>query len=68
MSNMTKNGSIRKFIGSNEAFVVLILFLAFNFIVTPNFISMGTFNNVIIQMTPVLLTGLGLTWVIASVV
>ncbi len=66
MSNMTKNGSIRKFIGSNEALVVLILFLAFNFIVTPNFISMGTFNNVIIQMTPVLLTGLGLTWVIAS--
>jgi len=66
MSNNAKNGSLRKLIGSNEALVVLILFLTFNFIVTPNFVSIGTLNNVIIQMTPALLTGLGMTWVIAS--
>ncbi len=66
MRNNANNVSIKNIIGNNEALIVLVLFIIFNFIVTPNFVSIGTLNNVIIQMTPVLLTGLGLTWVIAS--
>lgn len=66
MVNNAKSESLRKMIDNNEALIVLVLFILFNIIVTPNFLSMGTLNNLIIQMTPSLLTGLGMTWVIAS--
>ncbi len=54
------------FLSDNMALCVLVVFLVFNIFATPNFLQIGTMNNIIIQMTSVLLIGLGMTWVIAS--
>ena len=62
---MIKNTFMKKTKG-HEALIVLILFILLNIIITPNFCSIGTINNIIIQMTPIMLTSLGMTWVIAS--
>ncbi len=60
------NNKFKTFLSDNMALCVLIAFLIFNIFVTPNFLQIGTINNLFIQMTSVLLIGLGMTWVIAS--
>jgi ribose/xylose/arabinose/galactoside ABC-type transport system permease subunit len=47
-------------------FFVLILLLLFNSIFTSNFAKINTIWNILIQVTPIILTSLGLTFVIAS--
>ncbi len=68
MEKLQKSNSNKftSFLSDNMALSVLIIFLVFNIFVTPNFLQIGTINNVFIQMTSVLLIGLGMTWVIAS--
>jgi len=51
--------------GSGPLFLLLAL-LIFNCIVTPNFLSVGTLWNVLLQAFPILIIALGMTLVIAT--
>lgn len=46
--------------------LVLVLMVFINMVFTPNFASVNTLRNILIQVTSALLVGLGMTWVIAS--
>lgn len=48
------------------AFIVLLLMIVVNMIITPNFLSMGTLWNIVIQSCTILLTGMGMTMVVSS--
>ncbi len=48
------------------ALIVLAIVLVLNFIVTPNFASINTVWNLVIQACPIILTGMGMTLVIAT--
>lgn len=58
----TKSEFARKY----GALLVLIAMVVVNIAVTPNFVSVGTLWNVIIQSCTILLTGMGMTMVISS--
>ena len=47
-------------------YVAFVLLLAFNLIFTENFASFGTFSNLLVQVSPVLLVSLGLALVIGT--
>ena len=46
--------------------ILLVLLISFNAVFTPNFANVNTMWNILIQMTTILLTALGMTLVIAS--
>ncbi len=46
--------------------VLLVILISFNVVFTPNFANINTMWNILIQMTTILLTALGMTLVIAS--
>jgi ribose transport system permease protein len=48
------------------AVAMLIVILAFNSLITPNFFAVGTIWNIVIQSSTIVLTGMGMTMVIAS--
>jgi ribose transport system permease protein len=54
------------FLRKYGALMVLVGMLSVNMLVTPNFVSMGTVWNIIIQSCTILLTGMGMTMVISS--
>ena len=70
ISQTTSSENIRKrifdILGRYGVFAVLVLLLLFNSIFTSNFAKINTFWNILIQVTPIILTSLGLTFVIAS--
>lgn len=47
-------------------YVAFVLLLVFNLIFTENFASLGTFSNLLVQVSPVLLVSLGLALVIGT--
>lgn len=49
-----------------SAAILLLAFLILNAVVTPNFFSMGTVRNIIIQSCTIILTGMGMTMVIST--
>ena len=48
-----------------SAVILLLVFLVINAVITPNFFSMGTVRNIIIQSCTIILTGMGMTMVIS---
>jgi len=70
-NTLTKQQSFRillqkNFIQKFGAVIVLVIILLINILVTPNFVSVGTLWNIIIQSCTILLTGMGMTMVISS--
>lgn len=61
-SGLTKSDFARKY----GAFLVLVVMIVINMVVTPNFMSTGTVWNIVIQSCTILLTGMGMTMVISS--
>ena len=55
-----------KYIIENGSLIFLILMLIFNCIVTPNFLNINTFWNLVIQSSTVILVAMGMTFVISS--
>lgn len=53
---------IRKY----SAITLLLFFIILNSIITPNFFRMSNLNNIITQMAPTILTGMGMTLVIST--
>ena len=49
-----------------SAVILLLVFLVINAVITPNFFSMGTVRNIIIQSCTIILTGMGMTMVIST--
>ncbi len=49
-----------------SAVILLSVFLVINAVITPNFFSMGTVRNIIIQSCTIILTGMGMTMVIST--
>lgn len=49
-----------------SAAILLLVFLVLNAVITPNFFSMGTIRNIIIQSCTIILTGMGMTMVIST--
>jgi ribose transport system permease protein len=49
-----------------SAAILLLVFLVLNAVITPNFFSMGTVRNIIIQSCTIILTGMGMTMVIST--
>lgn len=49
-----------------SAAILLVVILILNAFITPNFFSMGTVRNVIIQSCTIILTGMGMTMVIST--
>ena len=56
----------REFITSYGALIVFAILLLINICITPNFISISTVWNIIVQSTPCLLVAMGMTFVIAA--
>lgn len=50
----------------SNAIVLLLFLVVFNSLFTPNFFRMGNFNNVITQICPTILCGMGMTLVIST--
>ena len=48
------------------ALAALVLLLVFNLIFTPNFAAIDNFSNLLVQVTPVMLVSIGMTFVIAT--
>jgi ribose transport system permease protein len=73
---MTKNLTVQSgtgkfllrkdFLRKYGALLVLAGMLIINIVVTPNFVSVGTIWNIIIQCCTIILTGMGMTMVISS--
>lgn len=49
-----------------SAAILLLVFFVLNAAITPNFFSMGTVSNIIIQSCTIILTGMGMTMVIST--
>lgn len=49
-----------------SALILLLVFLILNAVITPNFFSMGTVCNIIVQSCTIILTGMGMTMVIST--
>lgn len=62
MSKQNHSQIIRKY----SAITLLLLFVLLNSIITPNFFRMANLNNIITQMCPIILCGMGMTLVIST--
>lgn len=60
--NKERSQLIRKF----SAPLLLLLLIVVNVVITPNFFRINNLNNIITQLTPTLLTGMGMTLVIST--
>lgn len=49
-----------------SAAILLLIFFILNAAITPNFFSMGTVRNIIVQSCTIILTGMGMTMVIST--
>ena len=49
-----------------SAIAMLIFFILFNSVFTPNFFRIGNLNNIITQICPTILCGMGMTLVIST--
>lgn len=54
------------FLKKYSAITLLLLFVLLNTIITPNFFRMSNLNNVITQICPIILCGMGMTLVIST--
>ncbi len=61
-----KNTDIRLFIWKYGAMIFFFLLFTYNCIMTPNFVRLVTVQNMFVQSFPIILTGFGMTLVIAT--
>ena len=67
MGKMTRTKEdILDLIQKYSAITLLIFFILFNSIFTKNFFDIGTLNNIIVQICPTILCGMGMTLVIST--
>ncbi len=59
-------GGVAPWLRDRGVYVAFVLLLVFNLIFTENFASFGTFSNLLVQVSPVLLVSLGLALVIGT--
>lgn len=62
---MTKN-TILEYSKKYSAIILLFSFVILNSIITPNFFQINNLNNIITQITPIILCGMGMTMVIST--
>lgn len=62
MSKQDKMALVQKY----SAIAMLVFFIVFNSLFTNNFFSVGTVNNIITQIAPTILCGMGMTLVIST--
>ncbi len=55
-----------QFMKKYSAILLLLLFILLNSIITPNFFKMNNLNNIITQICPIILCGMGMTMVIST--
>ena len=58
--------AVAPWLRDHGVYVAFVLLLVFNLIFTENFASFGTFSNLLVQVSPVLLVSLGLALVIGT--
>lgn len=61
-----KSAAVRDFLGSHGSMAFFVALIALNAFITPNFLSMGTMQNTLVQVFPIMLVALGMTLVISS--
>ena len=64
--NKSQNRSMAEFLKQYSAFILLVIMLLINLIITPNFFRMSTVWNIITQTCTIILTGMGMTAVIST--
>ena len=62
----SKRLDVAAFFKRYGCFIVLAVVLLINILLTPNFVDIGTFRNIVIQSTPIILISMGMTMVIAT--
>lgn len=55
-----------EFLRKYSAITLLLIFILLNSVITPNFFRMSNFNNIITQICPTILCGMGMTLVIST--
>lgn len=66
MSNIRNKTDMVAMLKRYSAAILLLIFLVLNILITPNFLSIGTLRNIIIQSCTIILTGMGMTMVIST--
>lgn len=60
------NQNLMQFVKKYSAVTLLLFFVLFNSLFTPNFFRLGNLNNIITQICPTILCGMGMTLVIST--
>jgi ribose transport system permease protein len=60
------NEKISEFLKKYSAIILLLSFIILNSIITPNFFKLSNLNNIITQICPIILCGMGMTMVIST--
>ena len=63
---MTKQLSLQDIAKKYSTILLLFLFMILNALFTPNFFQINTLNNIITQIAPIILCGMGMTLVIST--
>ncbi|MFY9284836.1 MAG: ABC transporter permease [Miniphocaeibacter sp.] len=66
MINNKSQMNSKEFLKKYSAFILLVIMLIVNAIITPNFFALNTFSLMLTQICPVILTAMGMTMVIST--